>query len=214
MSLTSTLQDKARISDQRIPRLLYTRFAFCKSIHFLDAIQTPFVILHLIEMRLLNSTTHSFEEFFDKDVPRYAIISHRWEGDEVSFKDAKKKNIYNDSGQLRTGAQKIAASCSIARSKNLDWVWIDTCCIDKRSSAELSEAINSMYRWYQNAEECYVYLNDVLWDNSSDSSSRTSEDSFIKSQWFSRGWTLQELLAPRNAFFFDRNWAKIGTRKK
>jgi hypothetical protein len=87
--------------------------------------------------------------------------------------------------------------------------WLDSCCIDKTSSAELSEAINSMYRWYQNAQVCYAYLEDVP----AEDSSLWSEDSaFRKSKWFTRGWTLQELLAPEIVVFYDHDWNEIGTR--
>jgi hypothetical protein len=84
--------------------------------------------------------------------------------------------------------------------------WIDSCCIDKSSSAELSEAINSMYKWYANAQVCYAYLSDVDVDQNAESALRLS-------QWFSRGWTLQELLAPRVVQFYDKNWLEIGTKQ-
>ena len=110
-------------------------------------------------MRLLHSDTFEFAEFFDEDIPKYAILSHRWGKleDEVSYQeflDGKKLNT--------TGFAKIKDCCSLAKKRGLYWVWIDSCCIDKRSSAELSEAINSMFRWYKNATECHVYLSDVL----------------------------------------------------
>ncbi|KAL8946605.1 MAG: hypothetical protein Q9222_007018 [Ikaeria aurantiellina] len=162
-------------------------------------------------MRLLNVESRECKEFFDNNTPRYAIISHRWEGEEVSFKDYKKGLINNESGQIRTGMNKIWASCDMAQSRKLEWIWIDTCCIDKRSSAELSEAINSMYEWYKKAKECYVYLSDVLWADE-DPMRRLAEESFRRSRWFTRGWTLQELLAPRHVIFFDRDWRRIGTR--
>ncbi|KAL8832892.1 MAG: hypothetical protein Q9170_004694 [Blastenia crenularia] len=162
-------------------------------------------------MRLLHVNSREFKEFFDKDVPPYAIISHRWEEEEVSFKEFKKGLIYNESGQIRSGMNKIRASCDMAQSRNQQWVWIDTCCIDKRSSAELSEAINSMYNWYKKAVECYVYLSDVCWTEHP-ARLREAEESFRQSRWFTRGWTLQELLAPRDVIFFDQQWKQIGTR--
>jgi hypothetical protein len=87
----------------------------------------------------------------------------------------------------------------------LEYIWIDTCCIDKSSSAEL---INSMYRWYKNAYVCYAYLSDVLvvQDGKVDSSA------FAKSRWFTRGWTLQELIAPSNLIFYSRDWKSFGTK--
>ena len=163
-------------------------------------------------MRLLNTSSHQFKEYFEKDIPPYAIISHRWQDDEISFKELKKGQFEDGAGQLRSGMKKILEACSVARSRDLEWMWIDTCCIDKRSSAELSEAINSMYRWYQNSKECYVYLVDVHWDSSSDHPLPLSREEFAKSQWFLRGWTLQELLAPRSVIFFDEVWNRIGNR--
>jgi hypothetical protein len=90
----------------------------------------------------------------------------------------------------------------------LKYAWIDTCCIDKSSSAELSQAINSMYQWYSDAQVCYAYLSDV--SHSTEQDSKFSE--FRRSKWFTRGWTLQELLAPSEVVFFDRVWVKLGTK--
>jgi hypothetical protein len=173
-------------------------------------------------MRLLHTTELRFEEFFDDKIPVYAILSHRWDADEVSYQDflaGRKKHT--------TGYAKIVACCSHAAGQTwterkyrpdlfdyegitraIDWVWIDTCCINKESSAELSEAINSMYRWYADAHVCYVYLSDVLIHRNL---AETTSD-LQKSKWFTRGWTLQELLAPFGLVFLDRKWRKIGTR--
>ncbi|MCJ1278766.1 hypothetical protein MMC21_006584 [Puttea exsequens] len=158
-------------------------------------------------MRLLNAATIELDEFFDSDVPKYAILSHRWEGDEASFQDFER----GVQGK-RTGFAKIKQCCHAALYGGYEWVWIDTCCIDKKSSAELSEAINSMYNWYKQAQVCYVYLADVIWQQDSSDSNQASEDNFRKSLWFTRGWTLQELLAPRNVNFFDQSWRPIGTK--
>jgi hypothetical protein len=89
-------------------------------------------------------------------------------------------------------------------TETVQYVWVDTCCIDKRSSAELSEAINSMYTWYRNAITCYVYLNDVSCDNDTG-----VHDAMRRSTWFTRGWTLQELLAPDTVYFVDRSWTTV-----
>jgi len=99
------------------------------------------------------------------------------------------------------GYDKVKNSCSVARENGYDYIWIDACCIDKSSSAELSEAINSMYRWYQEAEVCYAYLADI-----------SSVSQFTQSKWFTRGWTLQELIAPSNMVFFDKDWKGLGTK--
>ncbi|KAF2968608.1 hypothetical protein GQX73_g5009 [Xylaria multiplex] len=103
----------------------------------------------------------------------------------------------------RAGSKKIQGYCNIvARGRNLKWAWIDTCCIDKRSSAELSEAINSMFKWYRDAKQCYVFLRDVTGSQ--------YDPSFQKSKWFTRGWTLQELIAPKKLSFYNKNWRLIG----
>jgi ankyrin repeat protein len=151
-------------------------------------------------MRLLNTTQKiagGFEtkEFFDDALPDYAILSHTWGEEEVSYHDLRNGDYANMKGYA-----KIKKCCSIARSRNIAWVWIDTCCIDKASSAELTEAINSMYRWYQQAKVCYVFLEDV------------PARLFPESRWFTRGWTLQELIAPDTVVFLNRDWAEIGTR--
>lgn len=168
-------------------------------------------------MRLLNSKTLEFREFFDSDIPEYAILSHRWGPDEASFQDFERGLEHT-----RKGFSKIKQCCKEAWNDRIDWAWIDTCCIDKKSSAELTEAINSMYNWYKNAAICYVYLGDVLleddgfghvlWEDDSYELHQTSMERFRRSLWFTRGWTLQELLAPRFVKIFDKIWRFIGSR--
>ena len=155
-------------------------------------------------MRLLHTTDLIFREFYDSQIPKYVILSHRWTGDEVSFEEFYDIKAQDSSGERFA---KIRNCCAYAREYGHAWIWIDTCCIDKKSSAELSEAINSMFNWYKNAAMCYVYLADVLWDSGNREQSR---DNFRKSVWFDRGWTLQELLAPSNLHFLDRTWSYIG----
>jgi heterokaryon incompatibility protein (HET) len=103
------------------------------------------------------------------------------------------------------GFKKVQGACSLAHSQGYMWIWIDTCCIDKSNSAELTEAINSMFRYYQEAEVCYVYLKDVTYWN-------PSETEFRHSRWFTRGWTLQELIAPATVQFYTARWYKIGLK--
>ena len=107
------------------------------------------------------------------------------------------------------GLTKILAFCALALKKRYIWVWIDTCYIDKKSSAEVSEAINSMFKWYQSAEECVVYLSDL---SLGAEEVRVEEFAarFSASSWFTRGWTLQELLAPKQLTFYDTDWKEIG----
>ncbi|KAL8670239.1 MAG: hypothetical protein Q9168_005214 [Polycauliona sp. 1 TL-2023] len=166
-------------------------------------------------MRLLNTETLELAEFFDSKVPKYAILSHRWGEREIAFKEILKRTA-----PAGPALRKIERCCRLAASNGLQWVWIDTCCIDKRSSAELSEAINSMYKWYQRSDICYVYLNDFhstpnsSWDKPlAFSWNKDFSQKFCASLWFTRGWTLQELLAPEALVFFDANWQEIGTRQ-
>jgi hypothetical protein len=154
-------------------------------------------------MRLLNTRKLKFKEFFQP--PPYAILSHRWGTDEISFDSYMSGQILGGPGY-----HKILSCCQFASRRGREWVWIDTCCIDKRSSAELSEAINSMWEWYGKAQECYAYLLDVR-----SSPTRGHFDTKVgePSAWFSRGWTLQELLAPRVVIFCDKNWRVIGQKQ-
>lgn len=151
-------------------------------------------------MRLLNTATLRLEEFTTYPPP-YAILSHTWGQDEVLFKD-----IEDDNGHQKEGYQKIRGVCSLAASEGFRFCWIDTCCIDKSSSAEISEAINSMYRFYRKSRRCYVYL-DVRVDGHTITSTELQQ-----SRWITRGWTLQELIAPHEVHFFDKQWKFCGDR--
>jgi hypothetical protein len=154
-----------------------------------------------------DGTFHLTERFFGDDVPQYAILSHTWglNTEEVTFKD-----IVEGTGAYKPGYQKLKFCANQARQDGLRYFWIDTCCIDVSSSVELSEAINSMYQWYANASKCYVYLRDVTL--SGDRGTDTWKEEFRKSRWFTRGWTLQELLAPTSVEFFSVHGQKFGTK--
>ena len=143
-------------------------------------------------------------------IPSYAILSHTWEADnqEVTYQD-----VLRATGKDKSGYRKIQFCGEQAKRDRLEYVWIDSCCIDKSSSSELSEAINSMFQWYEDAAKCYVYLSDVSTGKHSRTSNRLWESAFERSRWFSRGWTLQELLAPRVIEFFSRDGLKLGDRK-
>ncbi|CAK1356721.1 unnamed protein product [Cercospora beticola] len=151
-------------------------------------------------MRLLNTQTLKFGEFFDREIPEpYYILSHRWTRDEISYKDFKNGNNLSSIGYW-----KVIDFCGLVQERHgASWVWVDTICIDKRSSAELTEAINSMWNWYWRAEICYAYLDDIVGED-------VSESQLGRSKWFTRGWTLQELLAPEFVQFLDRHWQPIG----
>ncbi|KAI2467371.1 HET-domain-containing protein [Annulohypoxylon bovei var. microspora] len=162
-------------------------------------------------MHLLDVETRRLKKYVEekngKAVEEYAILSHRWlaRDDEVLFQDIES----NDHTLLekKRGFYKLIQCCKEARRNNLKYVWIDTCCIDQSNSAELQESINSMYRYYANANECYVYLKDT---------SRTIDGRFKigeEEDWFERVWTLQELIAPKIVYFFDTNWYYLGDKK-
>ncbi|KAH8649425.1 heterokaryon incompatibility protein-domain-containing protein [Tricladium varicosporioides] len=157
-------------------------------------------------MRLLNTTKRKLEEFGGNEVPLYAILSHTWGETEITFQDIKGGDV-----ERRAEYEKIRKTCDIAAAHGFDYVWIDTCCIDKTSSAELSEAINSMYYWYQDSIVCYVYLADVP-HSTVDYHTGVIDPEFSASRWFTRGWTLQELIAPQTVIFLDQEWQEIGSK--
>ncbi|PMD58686.1 uncharacterized protein K444DRAFT_489428, partial [Hyaloscypha bicolor E] len=136
---------------------------------------------------------------------KYAILSHTWgpDGDEVSYED-----LINGTGKNKPGLDKLRFCAKQADLDGLNYVWIDTCCINKADFTELSGAINSMFRWYQEAVLCYVYLSDV--PDPEDHSSTV--ESFSASRWFKRGWTLQELIAPSKVHFFSHKGQFLGSK--
>ena len=211
-------------------------------------------------MRLINIETLDLEEFIGEPPP-YAILSHTWGQEEVSFQEynwlrEQQKELEEDpeirdeigprrfarlerkmkSIQEKAGFRKILGCVNLViedlkfrlefrstrtesassedsgyeESNDIKYLWVDTCCIDKTSSAELSEAINSMYSWYHDSSWCIVYLEDVTSTEENYSISQASQ--FGRSRWFTRGWTLQELLAPEEPAFYNRHWKLIGNR--
>ncbi|XP_014550011.1 hypothetical protein COCVIDRAFT_57314, partial [Bipolaris victoriae FI3] len=160
-------------------------------------------------MRLLNTESLELSRpYVPSEVPDYAIFSHRWNTEEVTFADISNAPILHSQSQMRmrNGFAKIQGACKQALHDGYAWIWIDSCCIDKSSSAELQEAINSMWRYYAESNICYVYLADVP-----DREAGWSPV-FAESEWFTRGWTLQELIAPTCVEFFAENWVAIGTK--
>ncbi|KAF0320846.1 HET domain-containing protein [Colletotrichum asianum] len=149
-------------------------------------------------MKLLNCQTRQIEEFSGTRIPKsYAILSHRWEDDEVIYQDLQTPEIATQ----KAGWRKIENFCRVALDNGYEYVWIDTCCINKRDLTELTEAINSMFKWYANSAVCYTHLSDITLG-------QPLEDSL----WFTRGWNLQELIASARMEFFDKDWKRIGTR--
>ncbi len=157
-------------------------------------------------MKLINASTLELHDFYLADIPPYAILSHTWSDGEVNFQEMSSKTCSS-----KKGFAKIAKTCQIALQDGLKYAWVDTCCIDKSSSAELSEAINSMYQWYEKAAFCYVFLEDLPPDGTRE----LAEKALPSCRWFTRGWTLQELLAPKNAsyvHFYDKEWSYRGSK--
>ncbi|KAK5674859.1 hypothetical protein LTS10_012596 [Elasticomyces elasticus] len=136
---------------------------------------------------------------------RYAILSHTWGPDEseVTFREWK-----DGSGRLKAGYRKIEGACRQSETDGLRYIWVDTCCIDKTNNNELSEAINSMFDWYANSEICYALLSDV----SGAPSQGNTLERVRASQWFTRGWTLQEFIAPSKVHFYSQDWSSLQSR--
>jgi hypothetical protein len=147
---------------------------------------------------------------FDNEIPPYAILSHTWDVDEFLYED-----LVNETGKNKIGYKKIQFCGKQAASDDLQYFWVDTCCIDKWNLNELSHAINSMFRFYQNAVKCYTLLPDVSEDNKIDESVDKTpwEVDFQRSRWFTRGWTLQELIAPMSVEFFSSSHQLLGDKK-
>ncbi|OBS22957.1 hypothetical protein FPOA_09278 [Fusarium poae] len=159
-------------------------------------------------MRLINVETLELESFvgdLGREVPAYAILSHVWTNEEVSYQQMTGSLSLSEDSK---GYRKIVEFCAKARNEGFEYAWVDTCCIDKTSSAELSEAINSMFLWYRKSDACYVYLQDVP----STENPVSQGSAFRQSRWFTRGWTLQELLAPHEVIFLANDWREIGTK--
>ncbi|KAH7325748.1 heterokaryon incompatibility protein-domain-containing protein [Stachybotrys elegans] len=135
--------------------------------------------------------------------PPYAILSHTWGDDEVTLQE-----LHSPESHKKRGYAKILACCRQALVDTLEWVWIDTCCIDKTSSVELSEAINSMYAWYRDSWVCYVLLEDVPTPHP-----QLCLEKLRAARWFTRGWCLQELIAPSIVEFYADDWTEIGTKR-
>jgi hypothetical protein len=188
-------------------------------------------------MRLLHTREDRFQEFQiradnhgQRGNPKYAILSHRWGNDEVLYQEflwliskdqqagPQKLNFVShigidESKKNGAGFAKIQNFRRLANLVGYDWVWIDTCCIDKSSSAELSEAINSMFVWYQQSHVCWAYLNDVQPTPRQGGPVVVSASRITDSKWFTRGWTLQELIAPGEVIFYDAHWNEVGSKR-
>jgi hypothetical protein len=168
-------------------------------------------------MRLLQYNTDSefslTKDFVGGKIPEYAILSHIWGTDmeEVTYKD-----LIDGTRKDKFGYEKLRFCGEQARYDSLHYFWVNTCCIDKSNNIKLAEAINSMFRWYRNAAKCYVYLPDIS-SPSIDIGDKSDylpwEMAFRTSRWFTRGWTLQELIPPTSVEFFSQNRKLLGDKK-
>ncbi|THU76260.1 hypothetical protein K435DRAFT_611303, partial [Dendrothele bispora CBS 962.96] len=159
-------------------------------------------------MRLLNTKTFQVEEVpAAAEPPTYAILSHTWEQDEVTFQDIRDCQNLQD----KAGWSKVWHACEYVRRYKFEWIWMDTCCTSANyllCSAELSEELNSMYKYYGDSRVCITYLSDI----SMEQNATKCDEKLKESRWFTRGWTLQELIAPRFMVFLDQDWNMVGTR--
>ncbi|KAF6816704.1 HET domain containing protein [Colletotrichum plurivorum] len=153
-------------------------------------------------MWLIDTQSLTLQEVVGPSATRYAILSHTWEDDEVSFQDMATPGA----ASKKAGWAKIAKTCELARARGLTHAWVDTCCIDKSSSAELSEAINSMFQWYEASAVCFVWLSDLA------PVEGRSPVGHRQCKWFTRGWTLQELIAPGVVEFYNSEWNLFGDK--
>ncbi|KAK0717440.1 hypothetical protein B0T26DRAFT_740840 [Lasiosphaeria miniovina] len=139
-------------------------------------------------MGLINTSSLDLEEFMGSSIPPYAILPHTWDADDVSLQEFESPTAAT---RAKKGYAKITKTCSLARSNDINYAWVDTCCIDKSSSADLTEAVNSMFQ-YSNVIPTFEEL--------------------CPCRWFTRGWTLQELIAPEKVYFIDQNWNYRGSK--
>ncbi|KAG6362311.1 hypothetical protein INS49_010541 [Diaporthe citri] len=156
-------------------------------------------------MILIDTSTLQLRHVPELRQTPYAILSHTWGDDEVNYKDFS--NL--EEAKSKSGYDKIVRTCQLAAARGLEYVWIDTCCIDKSSSAELTEAINSMFRWYREAEVCFAYISDLPERNGGPAFRWIQNGHY---RWFTRGWTLQELVAADKVEFYDAGWEYRGDK--
>ena len=171
-------------------------------------------------MRLLQTADLGLVEFFDSNVPKYAILSHTWDGEEVTLQEMQLCGAKGTADKSRTSAHilqkkgyaKVKDAAALADQDGFKYIWVDACCIDKTSSAELQEAINSMFSWYARSDRCYAYLGDV--PPLMEEQPHAVDSRFRRSRWFTRGWTLQELIAPGDVQFIARDWTHLGRKSE
>ena len=184
--------------------------------HFLNKIPSNYILRILEAMRLLKRNEENgfnLTEDLTTNIPPYAILSHTWgpDADEVTYKD-----VIDGAGKDKAGYKKLEFCAEQARHHKLKHFWVDTCCVDKSDSIEVQRSINSLFRWYRDATRCYVYLRDVnsacTQEGKNEQSETRWKPALRASKWFTRGWTLQELIAPASVIFFSRDGEELGTK--
>lgn len=152
------------------------------------------------------------QDLDEEDIPPYDILSHTWgtNEEEVTYKD-----FADGTAKSKSGYGKLVFCERQARRNGQMHFWVDTCCIDKTNQVELNSAITSMFDWYARATKCYVYLSDVFNGSCgmSDTDNVSWQAQFRRCRWLTRGWTLQELLAPKVVEFYDRAGALLGDKR-
>ncbi|KAF2751060.1 hypothetical protein M011DRAFT_492368 [Sporormia fimetaria CBS 119925] len=163
-------------------------------------------------MRLLDALTLEFHTFTEGQVPPYLVLSRTWrEGHEVNYQDMRwLQALRLMPKESHSGYPKILNTAQIAVEQHIWFIWVDTVCIDKSSSSEPQEANNSMYQWYKTSHSCVVYLDDIT----TGSNENMRLDSILETRWITRGWTLQELIAPLEAVFYDSNWEYMCSKSR
>lgn len=188
-------------------RVLPVRKSYLEGLRVLVFLERTLYTMRLL--KLLPDDTLELASFSNDSPPPYAILSHTWtEGQEVTYQELK-----DGRGEAKTGFDKIRFCGKQAAADGLQYFWVDTCCIDKTSSVELGTAINYMFRWYQRSSKCYVYLSDVPAPTPDAAAFPiTWMETFRRSRWFTRGWTLQELIAPASVGFFSKEYKLLGNK--
>ena len=147
------------------------------------------------------------EELKLQQTTPYIILSHVWMANEIEYENMENFQKICVSPFYEKSATKIVGACQkvlVYDKGEVVHLWMDTVCINKKDPAEVSASINSMYRWYKGAKACFAYLDDFPTDG---------VEIFTQSRWFDRGWTLQELVAPKNVVFYDKHWKEIGSKE-
>ncbi|KAK7437911.1 hypothetical protein VKT23_018346 [Stygiomarasmius scandens] len=161
-------------------------------------------------LRLINTKTHRLVDFPEHrdEYPSYAILSHRWLDEEVTYQEYLRPR---DETKRKSGYRKILQACKQASRDGFEYIWIDTCCINQEDQDEVARNVKSMYAYYGNSDVCYAYLVDI---STKTGISYLTQRLWRESDWFKRGWTLQELVAPQQVVFFDSSWTQIGDKEK